>query len=254
MPSNPPTPEGDPGHTSYEFAVPVRNGPSLEPQSPRSSPSSQSSESSPSSPAASQPETQPGIHIPRITPLSVGPSPAELADGLDGKLVDEFGNVLDWDGTVLGRVEGDLPSMVGRPVTASGEVFDNDLEVAGHVSENYSRPSLKPLGGGLKVDDEGNIYDEQGGIVGKLNNVPTKNSDNNNSSQTKNQNNENNGGNNQNTARARGGYTQRNGPRAASPPRPDEVYLDVKSTWDGIQLIIKIPTVFTRESRERNSQ
>ncbi|UKZ66105.1 uncharacterized protein TrAtP1_007287 [Trichoderma atroviride] len=29
-----------------------------------------------------------------------------------------------------------------------------------------------------------------------------------------------------------------------APPGPSDVYLDVKSTHDGIQLIIRIPTVF----------
>jgi hypothetical protein len=33
------------------------------------------------------------------------------------------------------------------------------------------------------------------------------------------------------------------------PPSTSEIYLDVKSTMDGIQIIMKIPTVFNREGR-----
>ncbi|KAL6868798.1 hypothetical protein ACO1O0_000116 [Amphichorda felina] len=62
--------------------------------------------------------------IPRITSLSSENSSSASAHGLEGK-------------TILGRVEGDLPSMVGRPISKIGEVFDADGEVAGYVSENY---------------------------------------------------------------------------------------------------------------------
>src|SRR5262245_30280125 len=62
-------------------------------------------------------EEQPKIHIPKIPPIpsDICPPPdlAELARGLEGMYVDEFGNILDWNGHVLGRVEGDLPSMIG---------------------------------------------------------------------------------------------------------------------------------------------
>ncbi|EHK50219.1 hypothetical protein TRIATDRAFT_20726, partial [Trichoderma atroviride IMI 206040] len=88
---------------------------------------------------------------------------------LVGKFVDEFGNILDWDGTVLGSVEGDLPSMVGRPVSESGEILDAAGEVVGYVSDNHSRPKLKDLEGGLRIDGDGNIYNKQGKVVGKMN-------------------------------------------------------------------------------------
>ncbi|CAM1510611.1 Fc.00g009460.m01.CDS01 [Cosmosporella sp. VM-42] len=247
MPSNPPTPKGAPTHTTYEFAIPVRKAKSPappmsdSPQMPKDSPL-QSSKSSPQQSSQPSPDQSPElspkdtpkdspkqskqhIEIPKITPLS-GPSPAELARGLEGKFVDEFGNILDWDGTVLGRVDGDLPSMVGRPVSDSGEILDTDGEVVGHVSENYSRPSLKPLSGTLKVDDEGNIYDDQGNIVGKIHGPPGNHDG------------------SKNPSGQSGG--QQNAPKPPAAPRPDELYLDVKSTFDGIQLIIKIPTVFNR--------
>lgn len=255
-------------HTTYEFAVPFRDAnrsparqaPSHHSGSPSqsvsgsgsgSSSGSSSAASSPSAspqqpPAAPVPASQPGagIHIPKIQPLA-GPSPADLAAGLEGKFVDEFGNILDWTGTVLGRVDGDLPSMVGRPVEPTGEILDLDGEVAGYVSENYSRPSLKPLGGNLKTDDEGNIYDDQGNVVGRMHGVSNKgeswNHDKSNEQQQQQHSSSGGQGNSSQPPNCSCGARR---PAAPSAPRPDEMYLDVKSTWDGIQLIIKIPTVF----------
>ena len=135
MPSNPPTPGGAPTHTTYEFAIPVRKAnspaqPSSDSPQLSKDPLQHSSKSSPQSSSKSSPQNSPQsspqhspkngpkdspkesrqhIEIPKITPLS-GPSPSELARGLEGKFVDEFGNILDWDGTVLGRVDGDLPN------------------------------------------------------------------------------------------------------------------------------------------------
>ncbi|KAH7305567.1 hypothetical protein B0I35DRAFT_454344 [Stachybotrys elegans] len=178
-------------------------------------------------------EEPPHIEIPKIRPMSTGESPRELAKGLEGKYVDEFGNILDWDGTVLGRVEGDLPSMVGRPVEESGEILDADGEVAGHVSENYSRPPLKPLQGGLKVDEEGNIYNDEGQVIGRLNSPPPG------SGKSLQQN-------------AHNTQSAHDDPKPSpATPSPSEVYLDIKSTHDGIQLIIKIPTVFNRDPEKR---
>ncbi|KAF5022913.1 hypothetical protein F66182_5032 [Fusarium sp. NRRL 66182] len=232
MSSKPSTPDGDPDpdpmHSTYEVNVPVRNGRSSDPQ-------------------ASNPE----IRIPRIKPVDdstdqqpeAKSTPKELAAGLDGKYVDEFGNILDWDGTVLGRVEGDLPSMVGRPVAASGEVLDEDGEVAGHVCDNYIKPAephLKPLGGGLQVDDEGIIYDDQGNKVGKLDKPMQEGSEKEKQGQNS-------------SGSGSGSGNNSNAPKQTGAPRPDELYLDVKSTFDGIQLIIKIPTVFNSNLRGRVS-
>lgn len=285
-------PQGDQSqhmHSSYEFPVAIRGSPhqaddaadgrdqhqdlgqGQAPLSPaassRSSSPAESVSLSPSSPdaeEASSPQQQHRQHIqiPKIEPLG-GPSPAELAKGLDGKYVDEFGNILDWDGTVLGRVEGDLPSMVGRPVTASGEVFDTDGEVAGYVSENYNKPSLKPLGGNLSTDDEGNIYDDNGNVVGKLHGVsggkdkedipppqqPPPRQQQHHQHQQQSQPQSSNQGNNNGPTCSCGA------PRPApSAPRPDEMYLDVKSTYDGIQLIIKIPTIFNGGTMRPNPE
>ncbi|KAG6992150.1 hypothetical protein FocnCong_v019505 [Fusarium oxysporum f. sp. conglutinans] len=90
--SSSPTPDGDPTHSTYEVNVPVRNGRTSEPK-------------------VSNPE----IRIPRIKPVSESTdqtdahsktqsqSPERLAAGLDGKYIDEFGNILDWDGPRRGR-------------------------------------------------------------------------------------------------------------------------------------------------------
>lgn len=175
--------------------------------------------------------------IPRITsPDSPDPAGPAMDEGLEGKCVDEFGNILDWNGTVLGRVEGDLPSMVGRPVTNSGEVLDADGEVAGYVSENYAKPPLKELDGGLRVDDAGKIYSQDGAVIGKLNEPPK--------------------GNESSSEQANTSHQQGSGsaPKPSAAPSPSEIYLDVKSTFDGIQLIIKIPTIFNRESENRDKR
>ncbi|KAF4502669.1 hypothetical protein FAGAP_1113 [Fusarium agapanthi] len=239
--SSSPTPDGDPTHSTYEVNVPVRNGRTSEPK-------------------VSNPE----IRIPRIKPVSEStgqadahsdqpqPQSAEkLAAGLDGKYVDEFGNILDWDGTVLGRVEGDLPSMVGRPVMPNGQILDEDGEVAGHVCENYIKPALKPLAaGGLKVDDEGNIYDDQGNRIGKLDKPMSSQDGTDKLSENKDKERE--------QAQGAGSTNDVNAPKPPGAPRPDELFLDVKSTYDGIQLTIKIPTVFNRnlvtETKSSGSQ
>lgn len=173
----------------------------------------------------------PDIKIPKIQPVEQGEPLAELAQGLVGKFVDEFGNILDWDGTVLGSVEGDLPSMVGRPVSESGEILDAAGEVVGYVSENHTRPKLKDLEGGLRIDGDGNIYNKQGKVVGKMN-PETEEGE----------------GSEKQQQNASGGTKPQDstGKAKEDTPGPSDVYLDVKSTHDGIQLIIRIPTVFRK--------
>ncbi|RFN52226.1 hypothetical protein FIE12Z_3494 [Fusarium flagelliforme] len=267
------TPGGDPTHSTYEVNVPVRNGRTSSPKVenpeiriPRIKPVSDTNSGASTDHQQQQQQQQQGGDS---SAHSTMPQPQnqelqKLAAGLEGKYVDEFGNILDWDGTVLGRVQGDLPSMVGRPVTADGQVLDEDGEVAGQVCDNYIEPEppkLKPLAaGGLKVDDEGNIYDDQGNKIGKLD-QPIKDgadkvSESNSSisprpsdqKQGQGQSQQGQGGGNAGTAND----------GAPKPPRPDELFLDVKSTYDGIQLTIKIPTVFNstmmRETKSSGSQ
>jgi hypothetical protein len=193
----------------------------------------------------------PPIFIPKIPPVSpTVPAPENLSTlvaGLEGSFVDEFGNVLDWHGHVLGRVAGDLPSMVGRPVASTGEVLNEDGQVVGYVVENETLEKLeepKPLEGvagpGLRVDHSGNILDGNGSVVGhmKNNNDPSAES----------------------APKPSSSSTRPRPPppedkketcacgqaKPSAAPSPSEIYLDVKSTNDGIQLIIKIPTIFNR--------
>ncbi|CAH0035834.1 unnamed protein product [Clonostachys rhizophaga] len=233
-------------HSTHIFEVPYRKA--AEADRPKqasrpSSPPTSSQQPASSSPSSSNNKPPPKITpIPRIVPTgslrydppgSEDPPPPKprhetLAQGLEGRYVDEFGNVLDWDGTVLGRVEGDLPSMVGRPVSQNGEILDTDGDVVGYVSDNYIQPERQELGNGLQVDGEGNIYNQDGAVIGKLNEPPNKD------------------------AKSSWPAKQRveappPPPKPASAPNPSEIYLDVKSTFDGIQIIIKIPTIFNRE-------
>jgi hypothetical protein len=161
--------------------------------------------------------------------------------------VDEFGNVLDWEGHVLGRVEGDLPAMVGRPVSASGAVVGEDGVVAGYVVENETlvdevpEPrSLDSLAGtGLKVDHIGNILDGEGRVIGHLNAGAQEEGGQSGSGQQR----------SQQQHHPQGESTLEPPSSRPSAPSPSEIYLDVKSTMDGIQIIMKIPTVFNRDGR-----
>ncbi|UKZ66104.1 uncharacterized protein TrAtP1_007286 [Trichoderma atroviride] len=92
----------------------------------------------------------PDIKIPKIQPVEQGEPLAELAQGLVGKFVDEFGNILDWDGTVLGSVEGDLPSMVGRPVSESGGDFGRRRRGGGICLRQSFEAEAEGSGGGLE--------------------------------------------------------------------------------------------------------
>jgi Protein of unknown function (DUF3659) len=198
------------------------------------------------------------IEIPKIPPINsvktLPPNLAQLASGLEGKFVDEFGNILDWNGQVLGRVEGDLPSMIGRSVSSTGEILGMDGEVVGYVAENDTLPPAPPepqpieghMGGGLKVDHMGNILDGRGNVIGHFNAAPLAPAmlpqaqheiHEKTSSDTS-----------QNAAVPTRACSCGRG-KPSSTPSPSEVYLDVKSTNDGIQLIIKIPTIFNNGGR-----
>ncbi|KAJ6446048.1 hexokinase [Purpureocillium lavendulum] len=215
----------------------------------------------------------PPIAIPKIQPITPPASsashepPAVLARGLEGKFVDEFGNILGWDGTVLGRAEGDLPCIIGRPVDADGRIRDADGHAAGYVSENYERAPLQELGCGLTLDADGNIHDQSGAVVGKINPGPSAGASQQRSHQD---------GQSQQQKQSSPQPTPQPTPQpqpqpqhhetqfnipyrnasdrpspAPAAPSPSEIYLDVKSTHDGIQLIIKIPTVFNRDSQSQ---
>ncbi|KAH6645183.1 hypothetical protein BKA67DRAFT_665020 [Truncatella angustata] len=195
--------------------------------------------------------------IPRIhdiSPISSQPPPdlACLASGLGGFSVDDVGNIVDETGKVLGHATGDLPSMIGKKVANNGEIYGDRGELIGFVTENFTghppppespREDLKetPLPNGLKVDREGNILDNSGNIVGKLNRPS--------------------GASTKALAPLNGETkdepkTQTDGekekPRAKFDEGsiPADIFLDVKSTPDGIQLTIRIPTIFKQETQQ----
>lgn len=261
--STPQPQKGGPVHlqSTREIPIPTRKS-STQPQSaPRTSLSSPSGdtagsrtdegsqESKPTSAGSTAPQPQnpqgknAPIQIPKVTPISSGlrmpPNLARLAEGLEGKYVDEFGNILEWNGQVLGRVEGDLPAMIGRPVSVTGEIFSEDGEVVGYVAENDTIPPAPPspkpiegMGDGLKVDHMGNILDINNNVIGhfdgahlaKTGHAPEQSS--------------------APAANPKSENCSCGRPKPSSTPSPSEIFMDVKSTNDGIQLIIKIPTVF----------
>lgn len=80
---------------------------------------------------------------------------------LVGKMIDEYGNVVDNDGSVLGRVAGDLPSMVGRTVlNKSGDVLGDDGELLGYVAEIADRSKGK--GKDVEMEEGDEAYAEAG--------------------------------------------------------------------------------------------
>ncbi|KAH8649120.1 hypothetical protein BX600DRAFT_110411 [Xylariales sp. PMI_506] len=209
-------------------------------------------------------EISPIPKISKVLPITSQPPPdlSRLAHGLGGFTVDDVGCVVNDEGKVLGHVTGDLPALVGRKVADNGEIYGDRGELIGFVTENltgHPPPEATPLPGGLTVDIDGNIRDRSGNIIGALNNH----------------------------RRPQGNTNKEEGPqpsKAISPltspqkekPQPGanatgdakeetpkgekdekenngipaDIFLDVKSTADGIQLTIRIPTVFKQETRQ----
>jgi hypothetical protein len=170
--------------------------------------------------------------------------PRFLTARLVGKTIDEYGDVCEGD-DVLGRVAGDLPDMVGRVVSnENGDVLGDDGELLGyveHVTTDAERRAMQearkrreaaaaaqPLdeftGGGshaFRVDADGNILDGQGNVVGKMNKKETD--------QEK---------------KEPGPPPVNAESHRKEGESPSDIFLDVKSTTEGIQLTIRIPTVF----------
>ncbi|XXG96214.1 hypothetical protein Hte_002495 [Hypoxylon texense] len=187
--------------------------------------------------------------IPKITPIGIAPPPnlLQLAHGLGGNTVDDVGNIVDASGEVLGHATGDLPAMVGKKVADNGEVYGEDGEVVGYVSENFTdspTPADIPdhVLGGLKVDHYGNILDTNGNIIGRFNEKAGENGslapflNRRKSSNTQ----------------AEGKTEEEKKPKvtAHTGGSPSDLFLDVKSTTDGIQLTIRIPTTFGRQPQD----
>ncbi|KAI0113476.1 hypothetical protein F4814DRAFT_347684 [Daldinia grandis] len=187
--------------------------------------------------------------IPKITPIGMAPPPdlPRLAHGLGGGVVDDVGSIVDASGKVLGHATGDLPAMVGRKVADNGEVYGESGEVIGYVSENFTSPPPpvdipENVLGGLKIDHDGNILDTNGNIIGRFNEKAEEN---------------------ENLApfmkrskpdesRTEDGKADEKKPKvnAHTGGSPSDIFLDVKSTTDGIQLTIRIPTTFGRQPQD----
>lgn len=210
-------------------------------------------------------------------------------DHLVGKTIDEFGDVLGDDGMVLGRVEGDLPSMIGRTISnARGDVLGDGGELLGYVAEvgtgegeqkssqeqvptwslTEVMQAMAAAGkgpGGLRVDPFGNILDGEGNVVGSFHDNASgfgkKNTPATGGSPPTSQANENKSSPRvpkaksapqKEEAKASNGTSSQSQPqenaqshRKEDPKEsPSDIFLDVKSTTEGIQLTIRIPTVF----------
>lgn len=208
-------------------------------------------------------------------------------DHLVGKTIDEFGDILDDQGAVLGRVEGDLPSMVGRAISnARGDVLGDDGELLGYVAEvetgegqqqeSKQQPPTWDLAevmramaaagqgpGGLRVDPFGNILDAEGNVVGSFHDNKTgfgkkaHDGDNGKSGKSGKTRSKQSGSEQKHKTPELGEQAESSSesrPRENAQshrkepeerkPSPSDIFLDVKSTTEGIQLTIRIPTVF----------
>lgn len=250
--------------------------------------------------------------IPRIGPIapmaSISPAsptrpklPPHVGSFLMGKTVDDSGDIIDVKtGQVLARAAGDLPSMVGRTVSnRQGDILGDDGELLGYVADIEIEPqgsaSASPPPGvkpkslfevmgrsnaSLMVDEEGNILDTSGNVVGKFH-------DNNNPLHRKER--------EEREAREKAEGKKEDKKEAGEGPRPkpipsipnprfadgeetrphrrteeerkenaeawrkekpdespSDIFLDVKSTVEGIQLTIRIPTVFRGQQMKPN--
>lgn len=231
-------------------------------------------------PVRSHPQPTPPPEEEKPTPKT-NKAPLHPKKYLIGKRIDEYGDVVDDDGNVLASVEGDLPSMVGRTISnARGDVLGDDGVLLGYVTEVESEEGqenakqvptwdmgdvMKAMAaagkgpGGLRVDPFGNIYDGEGNVVGSF------------------QDNVSGFGKRGAAGHAKEGEGSSEPDAKAMPPKsgkpageqansssqsapqkenaqshrkedpalsPSDIFLDVKSTTEGIQLTIRIPTVF----------
>lgn len=170
-----------------------------------------------------------------IPGLCVPKNLARQATGVVGKPVDVFGNIVGENGEVLGRATGDLPSMVGRTVAPGGEIVGEDDEVVGYAIEDIAASQSKErerfLAREVRLDHQGNIVDQGGNVIGSFHPKPSD----------------------QKPTESHGSLPEKikaatnvdkPGPNAETGGSPSDIFLDVKSTTEGIQLSIRIPTTF----------
>ncbi|ROW04594.1 hypothetical protein VMCG_05071 [Cytospora schulzeri] len=248
------------------------------------------------------------VKVPPIEPISFPKPPPEDSpeaagktpvyqipkDHLVGKKIGDFGEIVDEKGGVLGRVEGDLPSMVGRTISnARGDVLGDDGELLGYVAEvetgegqqKQSSPQhptwdladvMKAMAaqgegpGGLRVDPFGNILDGEGNVVGSFHDnrsgfgrkkAPGGGNGNDGGSKARSQSSQpkeapkENKPDGQTGASASQSQPPRNAQSFRNQPEerqesPSDIFMDVKSTTEGIQLTIRIPTVFNNGGQQ----
>jgi hypothetical protein len=277
-------------------------------------PSEPKEEERPKTPAYVAPIPKIGS-IGKIPPVSPGAgiSPTErpylppvVGSFLIGKLVDEYGDIVDETGEqVFAHAGGDLPSIVGRRVSnQKGDILGDDGELLGWVESlelgqkdggdgngqesSPSSPNMPKarnladlLGRGsasLMVDHTGNIMDASGNVVGRFhdNNNPLHRKE---KEEREAREREMREKEEQNRGRGPAESGTQEKETAPDPPRqeepkadqdqprprrteserrrnaeswrkenpgesPSDIFLDVKSTTEGIQLTIRIPTVF----------
>ncbi|KAI1826798.1 hypothetical protein F4861DRAFT_496326 [Xylaria intraflava] len=88
---------------------------------------------------------------------------------LSGSTVNKDGKVVTPGGDVVGRlVSGDARALAGRSVDDDGDICDRNGNVLGHA-ERWEEPEEEPNPmSGRKVNREGNVVDENGDVIGKL--------------------------------------------------------------------------------------
>ena len=92
--------------------------------------------------------------------------------GLEGLVVVKGGMVEDEDGNVVGQVvEGDPKKLVGRAVDEDGDIIDKYGNVKGHA-EPYEEEEEEPVDlsilAGKTVNKVGNVVDEHGTVFGRI--------------------------------------------------------------------------------------
>ncbi|KAF2468290.1 uncharacterized protein BDR25DRAFT_305256 [Lindgomyces ingoldianus] len=92
---------------------------------------------------------------------------------LAGCTVNKAGNVVDANGTILGRVsEGDPATMIGKKVDGKGQIWDNEGNVIGRAElvKGASSGPEGPFAGfdNNKVAKDGTVQTEDGDIIGRV--------------------------------------------------------------------------------------
>ena len=110
----------------------------------------------------------------RAVPYEEPEEEAVDLSSLDGKVVNKAGNVVDENGTIYGRiVDGNAEEMAGRKVDGKGQIWSDNGKVIGHAELLPGGRTHKPEGPfagfeNLVVAKEGKVVDATGQQVGRL--------------------------------------------------------------------------------------